>query len=163
MRRDSQKQSLSRHQLSSKGKIRIAAACIATLAVSQAASAGTSYTYSAASGSGLWSDPNSWTPNTAFPVAGDAAIFTGSSAENVTFSGNQSVDTVTISNTGTTTFTPNASGRTADLHRQCHDRPRFRRRDQRPFQLDFHVGAHRHREHDEQLIEPVYSVRKRRQ
>ena len=62
--------------------------------------------------SGNWSDANSWTPNSASPVAGDTAIFTGASAQNVTFTGNQSVDTVTISNTGTTNFTPNQSGRT---------------------------------------------------
>ena len=42
----------------------------------------------------------------------ETAIFTGTSAENVTFSGNQSVDTVTISNTGATNFIPDATGRT---------------------------------------------------
>src|SRR5438874_13746453 len=82
------------------------AACCAAAAllVSQPARA-TDYQWSTA-GNGNWNDAANWTPNTAFPVAGDTATFNAATAdganESIAMNGAQAAASLTFVNTSTT-------------------------------------------------------------
>src|SRR5262249_5118930 len=54
-----------------------------------------------------WTDAINWTPNSAFPVAGDTATFNFAGAngtDTIFLNGNQAAASLTFSNTGTTTL-----------------------------------------------------------